>query len=216
MLKFVSLQRQGGTCVCRDRLLKRNSIFFSWASSCSFLLSQARFASSAEQPATSSRSNVTMDEAAAHTKMLRLASSAAQPASDNIGNSAVRPVVAVRNIINTATHHSSRDSMVQISNVPRESLLLIVRDVGAHNLETIWTCSECKPYWFNWYCDECQKTNKFLYWSQRRHFGHCGQSCGCCRSASGADGGCDACDELWNLKVTCPRMRDLLKTYDGT
>ena len=100
--------------------------------------------------------------------------------------------------------------------IPSESVSLIVRYVGAHNLETIWPCSECNPYWYNWYCHECQKTNTFLYWSQRWHHGHCGQGCCCCRSELGADCGCPACDDLWRLKATCHTMRDLLKTYNGT
>ena len=35
-----------------------------------------------------------------------------------------------------------------------ESLLLTVRYVGAHNLETVWPCSQCNPYWYDWYCHE--------------------------------------------------------------
>ena len=37
-----------------------------------------------------------------------------------------------------------------VSAIPRELILPIVRFVGAHNLETICTCSECNPYWYNW------------------------------------------------------------------
>ena len=160
----------------------------------------------------------------------RSASNAAQLASDNTRNSAVQPVVQCRrpgptmviNIINTATTSSAAqpasDSIAALvaSVIPCESLLLIVGYVGAHNLETDWTCSECNPYWYNWYCHECRLVNKYLYWSPRRHFGYCGQCCGCCRNANGEHGWCDACDDLWNLKVTCHRMQDLLKTYSGT
>ena len=118
-------------------------------------------------------------------------SSAEQPASDS---GAARPVSAI----------------------PRELILPIVRFVGAHNLETIWTCSECKPYWYNWYCDECQMVNRFLHWSPRLHYGYCGQSCDCCRSANREVFPCECCDDLWNLKGTCRTMRDLVKTYNAT
>ena len=102
-----------------------------------------------------------------------------------------------------------------VSAICRESVLLIVRYVGAHNLETVWPCSECNPYWYDWYCHECQLVNTYLYWSPKLHFGHCGQSCGCCRSEKADFGVCEACDDLLNLKRTCHKMRDLLKTYNG-
>ena len=103
-----------------------------------------------------------------------------------------------------------------VSVIPRELILPMVRFVGAHNLETIWTCSECKPYWYNWYCDECKTANRFLHWSPRLHYGHCGQSCDCCRSANREVFPCEFCDDLWNLKGTCHTMWDLVKTYDAT
>ena len=102
------------------------------------------------------------------------------------------------------------------SAIARDSVLLIVRYVGAHDLKTIWECSKCNPYWYNWYCKKCEKSNTFLYWTPRKHFGHCGMSCGCCLSRAGAFWGCDACDDLLQLKATCPTMRDLLTTYKGT
>ena len=101
------------------------------------------------------------------------------------------------------------------SAIARDSVLLIVRYVGAHDLETDWICSKCNPYWYNWYCKKCEKSNTFLYWTPWKHFGHCGMSCGCCRSRAGAPWGCDACDDLWQLQATCPTMRDLLKKYKG-
>ena len=101
------------------------------------------------------------------------------------------------------------------SAIARDSVLLIVRYVGAHDLETDWGCSKCNPYWYNWYCKKCEKSNKFLYWTPWKHFGHCGMNCGCCLSRAGAPWGCDACDDLWQLQATCPTMRDLLKTYKG-
>ena len=146
--------------------------------------------SSAEQPAAPLRSNVKWDAATAHKKILRSASSAAQPAPDSAA--------------------AELDSAIC-----RESVLLIVRYVGAHNLETVWPCSKCNPYWYDWYCHECRLVNKYLYWSPRLHFGHCGQSCGCCRSEKADFGACEACDDLLNLKRTCHTMRDLLKTYNG-
>ena len=150
---------------------------------------------SAEQPAASLRSKRAKHRrAAAPKRMLMCASSAAQPASNTVAASLA-------------------------SAIPSESLLLIVRYMAAHNLETTWpeVCSECNPYWYNWYCHECQQVNRFLPWSPTLHFGHCDQSCSCCRSANGdLLGGCTDCDNLWNLKVTCSRMRDLLKTYSGT
>ena len=102
------------------------------------------------------------------------------------------------------------------SAIARDSVLLIVRYVGAHDLETIWECSKCNPYWYDWYCKKCEKSNTFLYWTPRKHFGHCGMSCGCCLTRAGAFLGCDACDDLLQLKATCPTMRDLLKKYKGT
>ena len=107
------------------------------------------------------------------------------------------------------------DGMITSGKVPCESILLIVRYVGAHDLQTIWECSKCEPYWYNWYCKKCQHSNTFLYWTPRKHFGHCGMSCGCCLSKAGAPWGCDACDDLWQLQATCPTMRDLLKKYKG-
>ena len=98
-----------------------------------------------------------------------------------------------------------------------ESLILIVRYVAAHNWEIIWHCSECNPYWYDWYCDKCRQVNKILPWSKRTHFGCVmGTYCGCCRSAEKQELPCNACDDLRSLKVTCHTMRDLLKTYSGT
>ena len=118
----------------------------------------------------------------------------------------------------SAAQPASSSTVAQlISKIPRESVLLIVRYVGAHNLETFWRCTDCNPYWYNWYCHECRKFNTFLHWSPRLHYGHCGQSCGCCRWENAeCFGGCEACEDLWNLKGTCHTMRDLLKTYSGT
>ena len=113
--------------------------------------------------------------------------------------------------------------------MPETLLVLIVRYVGAHNLETFWTCSKCNPYWYNWYCRGCKRVNKYRHWTRRRHYGHSDyttteadvpwtlrQSCGCCRSEHRDSFPCEACDDLWELKGTCHTMRDLVKTYNGT
>lgn len=145
--------------------------------------------SSAEQPALSLQSNVKMAAAALNYKSASLpavsASNSAHPASDSIA-----------------------------SQLPEAILPAIVQFVGAHNLETIWECSACNPYWYDWYCHDCELVNKFLYWSHRTHFGYCGLCCGCCRSAEGKSG-CEACDELWNLKATCQPMRDQVRKFSG-
>ena len=130
-------------------------------------------------------------------------SSAAQPASDS---TAAQPA-------------SDSPPALVPSEIPSEAVLLIVRFVSAHNLETLWPCSECSPYWYDWYCHECRLVNQYLYWSHRRHFGHCGWTCHCCYSAGrnqSFNHGCQCCDDLWSLKGTCHTMRDMLKTYSGT
>ena len=103
----------------------------------------------------------------------------------------------------------------QLLALPQESLLFVVQCVGAHNLEAIWECSQCNPYWYNWYCQECRKVNQYLHWTFRNHFGECDQSCGCCRSEDGSWGGCSCCDALLELQATCRRMRAILNKYNG-
>ena len=148
------------------------------------------FPGSAERAAASLPPHVKVGAVTGHKDIRGSACSAAQPASDS---TAAEILFAI----------------------PCESVLLTVRYVGAHNLETVWQCSQCNPYWYDWYCQECQLVNKFLYWSPSLHFGHCGQSCGCCRSEQADFGPCAACDDLVSLKRTCVRMRFLLKTYNG-
>ena len=98
--------------------------------------------------------------------------------------------------------------------MPEETVRLVVRYIGAHNLESVWECAACNPYWYNWFCEECQRHNWILYWTSKKHFGNCGEACGCCRTAiSGV--GCSACEDLWYLKVTCHRMQDGVKRYNG-
>ena len=118
-----------------------------------------------------------------------------------------------------------------LSVIPREVLLLMVRFVGAHNLETIWSCSECNPYWYDWSCHECLKdtghtacgsSGRFLRWSPSSHYGCCGRLCNCChmceccRSENRDVFPCEFCENLRNLKGICRTMRDLVKTYDAT
>ena len=113
--------------------------------------------------------------------------------------------------------------------IPKTLLLLIVRYVGAHNLEASWTCSECNPYWYNWYCHGCKRVNNYRHWTRRHHYGHSDytmdnsyvpwtvrQRCACCRSEHRDSFPCEACDDLWELKGTCHTMRNLVKTYNGT
>ena len=113
--------------------------------------------------------------------------------------------------------------------IPKTLLLLIVRYVGAHNLEASWTCSECNPYWYNWGCHRCKRVNNYRHWTRRRHYGHLDytmdnsyvprtvrQRCACCRSEHRDSFPCEACDDLRELKGTCPTMRNLVKTYNGT
>jgi hypothetical protein len=118
-----------------------------------------------------------------------------------------------------------------LSVIPREVLLPIVRFVGAHNLETIWSCSKCNPYWYDWFCNECLKdtghtacfsSGRFERWSPGSHYGCCGDLCGCCRMCECCRSEkmdifpCEFCENLRNLKRTCRIMQDLVKTYDAT
>ena len=126
---------------------------------------------------------------------------------------------------------SNRTVAQLISNIAEESVLLILCYLGAHNLETIWSCSKCKPYWYDWFCDECLKdtghtacfsSGRFLRWSPSSHYGCCGDLCGCCRMCECCRSEnrdvfpCEFCENLRNLKSTCRTMQDLVKTYDAT
>ena len=136
------------------------------------------------------------------------------------------------NSLSSAEQPASHSARAQpLSVIPREVLLPIVRFVGAHNLETIWSCSECNPYWYDWSCDECLKdtghtacwsSGRFLRWSPSSHYGCCGDRCRCChmceccRSENRDVFPCEFCEDLRNLKGTCRTMQDLVKTYDAT
>ncbi len=136
------------------------------------------------------------------------------------------------NSLSSAEQPASHSGGAQpLSVLPKEVLLLMVRFVGAHNLETIWSCSECNPYWYDWSCHECLKdtgyracgsSGRFLRWSPSSHYGCCGRWCNCChmceccRSENRDVFPCEFCENLRNLKGTCRTMRDLVKTYDAT
>ena len=92
---------------------------------------------------------------------------------------------------------------------------LIFRFAGAHNLEQVWTCSQCKPWWHHWYCRHCRKCVPPA-WTCQKHWGTCSEDCGCCRFEFGeAFGCCEACENLWVLKATCWEVRLALLRYDG-
>ena len=51
----------------------------------------------------------------------------------------------------------------------------------------------------------------------RRHWGACGQSCGCCRSANDEDrgSGCEPCEDLWYFKAASRGIRYRVRDYSG-
>ena len=52
-------------------------------------------------------------------------------------------------------------------------------------------------------------------WTPRKHFGMCGQSCGCCRASSDEDwqSGCKICVEMWTFKNTSRACRAYTQYY---
>ena len=51
-------------------------------------------------------------------------------------------------------------------------------------------------------------------WTARRHFGWCGQSCGCCRSHNPEDGeNCEECYAGWILTTVSRGFRDMTQKY---
>ena len=98
--------------------------------------------------------------------------------------------------------------------IPDTAFQVILRFVGAHNLEVIWRCIACNPYWYGWYCPGCKTPLRFLHWTPRSHFGYCGPRCGCCRTVSGLDG-CLICHDLKSWKVTSRDARELLRHFNG-
>ena len=74
----------------------------------------------------------------------------------------------------TVEPSSTRPPAVLLSAMPGEALMIIASYVGAHNLATIWECSECSPEWYGWYCTHCHLPSKYLHWSYTSHFGYCG------------------------------------------
>jgi hypothetical protein len=97
---------------------------------------------------------------------------------------------------------------------PQGTLTQTVQFVGVHDLEAHWECTECNPYWYNWYCHQCKRTNEVLRWTPTTHFGHCGQSCGCCRSEAGDRLGC--CEECENIKALRSTSRGMRTQGDHT
>ena len=87
--------------------------------------------------------------------------------------------------------------------------------VGAHILEWTWLCPECKPSWTGWHCDHCDLDVNVLEWTPDRHFGHCGESCPCCRFELGAHGACFECLDLWILKGVSHGIQETLRSYNG-
>ena len=95
-------------------------------------------------------------------------------------------------------------------------IMWIIRFVGAHNLEVGWICTECNPYWYDWYCYQCRFSNWFLHWTPTGHYGQCGENCGCCRFREDAFlGPCGECLDLYAMSMTSCAMRGLIHHYDG-
>ena len=95
-------------------------------------------------------------------------------------------------------------------------IMWIIRFVGAHNLEVGWICTECNPYWYDWYCYQCRFSNWFLHWTPTGHYGQCGENCGCCRFREDAFlGPCGECLDLYAMSMTSCAMRGLILHYDG-
>ena len=84
--------------------------------------------------------------------------------------------------------------------------ICIYRYVGAHTDEsTEWSKHE---HWRACGQECCRRTGRVL---QR-----IGGSCRCCRSERAeAFGSCEACDDLWCLKVVSREMVDELRNYNG-
>ena len=54
-------------------------------------------------------------------------------------------------------------------------------------VERLNRLTRCRPDWYGWYCHRCKKKG-FQKWTRARHFGACGQGCGCCRARNPEDG----------------------------
>jgi hypothetical protein len=54
-------------------------------------------------------------------------------------------------------------------------------------VERLNRLTRCRPDWYGWYCHRCKKKG-FQKWTRARHFGICGQGCGCCRARNPEDG----------------------------
>ena len=117
-----------------------------------------------------------------------------------------------------STHQYTRvaDTAQQdcIAGLPEPTAHVIVRYAVLHDLEQIWECSFCSPYWYDWRCFYCLSWNTFHCWTPTKHYGNCGRNCGCCRTRQGEILGCNTCETLLNLKATARHMRALLQPYD--
>ena len=64
------------------------------------------------------------------------------------------------------------------------------------------------PYYYYGNLDD-EEPYSWISWDAWRHYGNCGQSCGCCRHLNPEDGPCcDACDDLkvlYILKMNCDK-----------
>ena len=149
--------------------------------------------------------------------MRRPFGSAGQPADESPDSGGGQKRGRIRSSTSSLSQGGAQRAVTPpLASLPTDALLLILQSVGAHNLRAIWPCKECDPYWYDWYCHKCQKSNDYEYWSPKTHHGHCGQSCPCCRSELAEQfGGCEECEDLLSLHATCLSMRDLLRTYDG-
>ncbi len=115
--------------------------------------------------------------------------------------------------VRNATEHAQHWRLPALSG----DWLLIFRFVGAHDMAATWACPGCKPSWTQRYCQQCSRTvPEVLQWTPEEHYGHCGQSCPCCRYKNeGWMGGCDQCSDLWVLKTVSHEMRLTLRSYNG-
>ena len=92
----------------------------------------------------------------------------------------------------------------------------ILELVGAHVPDFAWHCGFCRADWFGWRCDRCSTTVP-LAWTGRKHWGGCGQSCGCCRAENPEDwgSGCECCRTLLFLARVSRGLRGEVRQYSG-
>lgn len=170
---------------------------------CRSLVENRSDESSAEQPATYTDAmddNVLQISAAQPDNTLQIALVLEYLPQRELAQSSV--AVACQNWLQTHRQHTNR--VVALFVHAPTSIRLIVRYLGAHIPEAIWTCSECNPYWYNWYCTTCHWLNRPLNWTPTQHFGCCAkysklrrrrpEKCLCCRSAKETE-------RMWHFKL---------------